>query len=278
MQVRELARDEVAAALAVTSAEGWAFERPEFERLLRLGTCLVLEDDGSLRGLLNLTFHGDLAWIGNVVVAADLRGRGLGAQLMQAALDEADRRRARTVALYAVPKAVPLYERAGFAAAGHLVAHGAAAPAVVDAHGVAPLGREDLADVAAFDRAALGFDRSHLLRELFAAYPDTGWVVRRDGALAGYAFAKPAWSSNEIGPLVGDPPAQAALLDTAVAALRESPHGPVEIALPQANALGLAHVRRLGFTESFRPTIMFRGPAPDVRWERIGAVGGLEKG
>lgn len=277
MRVRELRSDEVARALVLTGAEGWTFERPELERLLRLGPALVL-DDGELRGMLDLTFHGDVAWIGNVVVQASLRGRGLGAKLLDAALAAADARGVRTVALYAVPKAIPLYERAGFVADGRLVALSATAPRAVASAETRPMTPLDLRDVLALDRAALGFDREALLRELLAAYADTAWVVRRSDALVGYAFGKPGWASHEVGPLVGDTEAQAALLDTAVATLAEGSHGPVELALPEANAAALAHARDLGFAETFRPVIMFRGPAPSTRWERVGAVGGLEKG
>lgn len=265
-------------ALALTGAEGWTFERPELERLLRLGPAFVLDDGARLHGMLDLTFHGSVAWIGNVVVLQADRGKGLGAKLLEAALDEADRRGARTVALYAVPKAVPLYERAGFVADGRLVALSAAAPRVDVAQPALPMTRDDVDEVVALDRDALGFDRRELLHELADAYPDTAWTVRRGGALAGYAFGKPGWASSEIGPLAGDAAAQRVLLDTAVAALSEGPHGPVEFALPEANAATLARARELGFAETFRPLVMFRGPAPPVRWERVGAVGGLEKG
>lgn len=219
-----------------------------------------------------------MAWIGNVVVSKDLRGKGLGAKLLDAALESAAERGARTVALYAVPKAVPLYARAGFEGSDRLVALAATAPDAEPSPEARPMTSHDVADVVVLDRATLGFDRAQLLRELYGAYATTAWVVRRGGALAGYAFAKPAWASNEVGPLVGDAAAQAALLDTAVAALRDSPHGPVELALPAANAATLAHARALGFAETFRPLVMFRGPPPAARWERVGAVGGLEKG
>lgn len=277
--MRALRADEIDAALALTAGEGWAFERPEFERLLRLGTCLAAVDDADGRpaGLLTVTRYPGLAWIGNVVVAAEKRGHGIGATLVRAAVVDALAHGARTVALYSVPKAVGLYEREGFRRDGALVALNAPAAAHFGpVEGVGPFARADLADVAAFDAARVGFDRRALLAELLAAYPDHANVARRDGAVAGYAIAKPAWAGSEIGPLVAaDAETARRLFD---AALADLPAGPVDVALPEENAPLLAHARARGFAENFRPAVMWRGPALALDRAAIGAVGGLEKG
>lgn len=237
----------------------------------------MLDDGGTLRGLLTLVHYPTLSWIGNVVVAPAARGKGHGERLMRAAIDAARARGSATVALYSVPKAVTLYERVGFVRDGSVVALGRAAPeAPAPAADVPRMEEADLPEVARFDRARAGFGRGALLAELHAAYPGSAFVLRRGGAVAGYAFAKPAWSGSELGPVVADEPADArTLVDAALGALGGEP---VDLGVPSANAPVLARLAELGFERRFEAPFMHVGPAPPTRWASVAAVGGLEKG
>jgi ribosomal protein S18 acetylase RimI-like enzyme len=83
----------------------------------------VARVDGSILGSLTLNFYriptGLKAWIEDVVVDADARGRGVGELLSVAALDEARRRGAKDVSLTSRPfreVANRLYLRLGFEA------------------------------------------------------------------------------------------------------------------------------------------------------------------
>ncbi len=82
---------------------------------------LYRNDDGEIQGMLTLvTFTiptGDRAWIEDVVVADAARGNGVGRQLVEAALELANQRGAKTVDLTSRPSreaANRLYQRAGF--------------------------------------------------------------------------------------------------------------------------------------------------------------------
>lgn len=77
--------------------------------------------DGAVLGSLTLAFYriptGLKAWIEDVVVDADARGRGVGELLNRAALDEASARGAKDVSLTSRPSreaANRLYRRIGF--------------------------------------------------------------------------------------------------------------------------------------------------------------------
>jgi ribosomal protein S18 acetylase RimI-like enzyme len=83
----------------------------------------VARIDGQIMGSLTLAFYriptGLKAWIEDVVVDDAARGRGLGAALNHAALDEAKRRDAKDVSLTSRPTkeaANRLYQRIGFEA------------------------------------------------------------------------------------------------------------------------------------------------------------------
>jgi ribosomal protein S18 acetylase RimI-like enzyme len=82
---------------------------------------VATDHDGTLLGTLTLVVFraptGPRAWIEDVVVDDATRGRGVGAALVQAALDQARERGARTVDLTSRPSreaANRLYERVGF--------------------------------------------------------------------------------------------------------------------------------------------------------------------
>ena len=81
----------------------------------------VARVDGAIVGSLTLAMYplptGRKAWIDDVVVDGDARGRGVGEALSRAALDEARRRGAKEVDLTSRPTreaANRLYQRLGF--------------------------------------------------------------------------------------------------------------------------------------------------------------------
>ena len=82
---------------------------------------LVAVDDGMVVGYAGLCAYPDEAFVQTLGVAPQAQGEGLGAQLLQALLDEAARRRKTTVSLEVRAdneKAQRLYERFGFRSAG----------------------------------------------------------------------------------------------------------------------------------------------------------------
>ena len=82
---------------------------------------LVARDGGRVVGYAGLCDYPDEAFVQTMAVAPSHQGRGLGAQLLQALLEEADRRRKDTVLLEVRadnPVAQRLYERHGFRRSG----------------------------------------------------------------------------------------------------------------------------------------------------------------
>ena len=65
-------------------------------------------------GTCRLLIGGDLARLGRMAVEAGLRGRGIGAELLDAAERAALRAGARRVTLHAQAAAVSLYARGGY--------------------------------------------------------------------------------------------------------------------------------------------------------------------
>jgi ribosomal-protein-alanine N-acetyltransferase len=82
---------------------------------------LVAVEDEVVVGYAGLCDYPDEAFVQTLAVAAEAQGRGIGAQLLTALLDEAARRRQTRVALEVRAdndRAIRLYERLGFRGAG----------------------------------------------------------------------------------------------------------------------------------------------------------------
>ena len=91
----------------------------------------LAEEGGRPVGMMNLAIYERMPWpgralsrwgyLGNVFVLAAYRNRGIGSQLVSAALNYADRNDFVRVVLSPTERSVPLYERAGFGPADALM-------------------------------------------------------------------------------------------------------------------------------------------------------------
>lgn len=111
-------RDEVAAALALRDRVfcGEQGVSPEADRDGRDGEAVhvVALDGGRVVGTCRLLFAGCVARLGRMAVEPELRGRGIGGEVLAAAERLAAARGAQTVRLHAQTGARSLYERAGY--------------------------------------------------------------------------------------------------------------------------------------------------------------------
>jgi len=92
----------------------------------------------------------------------------------------------------------------------------------------------------------------------------------RDGALVGYATVRPALPSGaRIGPLFAEDEPAARDLLAACAREAEQWGGPLAMDVPERNAAAVALVESLGMSPGFACARMWRGPAPDLPYDRI---------
>ncbi len=90
--------------------------RPEADRDGRdpEATHLVAVEDGRVVGTCRLVYQGDIARLGRMAVEQELRGRGLGAAILDEAEREALASGARCISLHAQLAARSLYRRSGY--------------------------------------------------------------------------------------------------------------------------------------------------------------------
>jgi len=279
--VRRLEERDIAAAIALTDLEAWGYTTADFRRLLDLSPegCFAAELRGRVVGVLTTTTYGPLAFLGAVIVSPDLRGKGVGQQMMEAALRHLQETGVRTVRLYAYLNAVRFYERLGFQAEYEVVRWHGGATAGAGQPGVRPVRRADLDGLVRMDATYFGSDRRALITRLAKEFANTFLVAERAGHVRGFIVGNASGTSCEIGPWVVEPTSRDAAQNLFTALVGAAGISEVAFGGPSRNGALLEFVQGRGFNEVFR-SLRMRWGADELPGnpEGIWALGGLEKG
>lgn len=157
------------------------FARPDFY-------CIVAESDGRPVGSNCLDERSIIHGIGPVTIDPAVQNRGIGRELMQAAMDRASQQGAAGIRLVQAgfhTRSLSLYASLGFDAREHLACmQGKTRQRSVPGCNVRPAQPDDIAACAELSLRVHGFDRSGELPE--AIQHGTAKVVERDGRVTGY--------------------------------------------------------------------------------------------
>ena len=278
--VRRLREHDIEPAIALTNLENWGYTPADFRRLLALAPdgCFAAEVGGRVVGVLATTTYDGLAFLGAVIVSPELRGKGVGKMMMEAALDHLRSTGVRTVRLYAYLHAVRFYEGLGFHGEYEIIRwHGPAAEGRF--RGVRPVRTDDLERVAGMDATYFGANRRKLLTRLADEFPTTFLVAERAGRMRGFIVGNASGDTCEIGPWIAEPESGTVAQDLYRGLVGAAGAGEVAFSGPSPNEALLAFVRGVGYKEVFRSLRMWWG-SNEFAGEPAGlwAVGGLEKG
>lgn len=275
--IRPMRADEIALSVDWAAAEGWnpgLNDAPCFAAVDREGF-LIGELDGKPAATISCVNYDDrFAFLGFYIVRPDLRGRGFGLRLWQAAIAHAG---ARTIGLDGVVAQQDNYRKSGFRLAyrnvrygGHVAAPGAGARSLT------PLADVPLAIIAADDATVFPAARLAFLRAWIGASGHIGRALMRDGTLAAWGVIRPCREGFKIGPLVADDHAAAeAVLDALIAAVGA---GEVYLDLPEPNREAQALAQSRGLKPVFETARMYTGAVRDVAIQRIFGVTTFELG
>lgn len=230
--------------------EDWAFAH-------RLGHGLALKQESRVVATGAWWPNGDaFATVGMIIVSTALQGRGLGARLFDALMEDAE---GRAVLLNSTAEGLELYRRRGFAPVGEIHQHqGVLRPGPVSASRDVRAARStDLNRLLQLDEAASGRPRRELLEALAGEVRFA--VLEQGGRLTGYAASRPFGRGHVIGPVVAADAEQArSLIEAAgtdlVGAFVRVDTSPELGMGPWLEARGLAHVSSA--------TTMVRGAPP----------------
>jgi GNAT superfamily N-acetyltransferase len=270
--IRPLGRADCGRFLELARDEGWSCDEAELEAFLRAFPegCLVL-DEGTLPiGFVMAYPHERSAWVGNLLVDAARRGRGLGTRLLDALLARLDSR-IPTVYLSAVPQATALYRRYGFA---ELCAVSRFRFDALSGKVLAARGGEHVAGLLRLDERLWGDRRHELLTTLLGertllydlegdSYLSLG-KVGDHVAIGPFELARPDWVA-----------ARRLLERALLAAGALAGEVPVLLDVPEPCAVVRKAAATLGGERIGGTTLMVRGKQVPVDLARIGALASM---
>jgi GNAT superfamily N-acetyltransferase len=187
-EIREMTSDDVDAVGDMTAAGGFGDRREFFRMAVELPNCrpILAVSEARPIGTGAGAIHGDAGWIGDIFVAPEARGRGIGRALTTAVCDILQAAGCRSLVLVATDLGRPVHDRLGFREQTryHLYPTDPldAAPVPPPGANLRPIRATDIDAIAVLDRHVSGEDRRPLI-ERFAA---SGWLLE-DGLDAGTA-------------------------------------------------------------------------------------------
>lgn len=203
-------------ALGLSTELGWPYRLEDWAFAQELGEGWALEQDGTLIGTAMRWQYGDaFATLGMIIVANAAQGRGYGARLFDALLEDAG---SQTLLLNSTREGLELYRRRGFLPIGEVHQYqGVPARALPspELDCVRPAEVGDLPTIEALDSETVGMPRGHLLQRLAQAGRLS--VIVRDDVVTGYAACRRFGRGHVIGPVVATDVGQAqALIEDAI--------------------------------------------------------------
>jgi GNAT superfamily N-acetyltransferase len=277
LHIRAMRPPEIALALDWAAAEGWnpGLDDASCFASVDPGGFLIGELDGVPVAIISCVNYDErFAFLGFYIVRPDLRGRGYGLRIWQAAMAHAGE---RTVGLDGVVAQQENYRKSGFQLAHRNIRYGGS----VLSHRRPPADIVDLADipfdqVAADDATVFPAGRRPFLQAWHGGRGHLGRALVRDGKLAAWGLIRPCRRGFKIGPLVADDRAAAETVFSGLIA----GHGGGEVFLdvPSVNAEAVALAQCRGMAPVFETARMYTGPIAPLRMERVFGVTTFELG
>jgi GNAT superfamily N-acetyltransferase len=277
LHIRPMLPDEISIAVNWAAAEGWnpgladdaCFAAPDPQGFF------IGELDGEPAATVSCVNYGaSFAFLGFYIVRADLRGRGFGLRMWNAAIAHAG---PRVIGLDGVVAQQQNYRKSGFELAYANIRYGGiVTPPDAPPAGVIALTEVPLATVEAYDATVFPAPRPAFLRAWIGAPGHVGRALVRDGRLVGWGVIRPCRKGHKIGPLVADDRATAeAVLSALLAGVGG---GEIFLDVPSINRDAIALAQDLGLAPVFETARMYTGAIPPLRLERVFGVTTFELG
>jgi GNAT superfamily N-acetyltransferase len=268
---------EIALAADWAAAEGWNPGRADAACFATVDPqgFLIGELDGAAAATISCVNYDDrFSFLGFYIVRPDLRGRGYGLRIWNAAMAHAG---TRVVGLDGVVAQQDNYKKSGFRLAYANIRYGGTvAAAAASLAGVVPLADVPIAMVQADDATVFPAPRAAFLRAWIDTPGHIGRALLRAGALAAWGVIRPCRNGCKIGPLVADDRAGAEIVFASLV----STAGGAEVFLdvPSVNRDAVALAQGHGLKPVFETARMYTGAIRPLRLDRAFGVTTFELG
>jgi len=264
MIIEPFRADDVAAFLKLANEEGWVAEQWEFEFLLAKfpeGCFCVRDLDGQGSAFVTTLRHEKSGWIGNLIVAQEYRGQGVGDALFRQAVEALRAAGVKTFWLTASDAGKSLYEKYGFKSIDTVVRWSGAGRQQRVAPARLRGGFGSSTSVSSIDCQAWGDRRDALL----AATIGRGELLLEE---TGFAVIQGCGSSMQLGPFSALESASAEYLcDVALGSVSSDRR--VYIDAPLSNRSAVELFSRRGMQITGKTELMYAGDKPIYRSELL---------
>lgn len=281
LTIRGMKATDLTFAAECTAAEGWVSENwasLEGFFLHDPEGCLIAEDKGRPVGICVSTYYGKSGFIGELIVRADARGRGVGAKLLKHGVRILKDRGVETVYLDGVVKAVELYERNGFHKVCRSWRFSGQLTGKSGLH-VRQMMTSDLEQVFTLDRLSFGADRTFFLNRRFEIYPELSHVMASGERVTGFIMGRSGEGWVSAGPWVMSEYAENPI-ELLNSFILHAGDRPISIGILATNLHACGLVQSLGFTERMdSPWRMAQGRSTNLGASpKCFAIGSAAKG
>jgi hypothetical protein len=275
--IRTMRSEEIAIAADWAAAEGW---NPGLADAACFATVdaqgfLIGELDGEPAATISCVNYDErFAFLGFYIVRPDLRGRGYGLRIWNAAVAHAG---ARTIGLDGVVEQQGNYRKSGFTLAHPNIRYGGEVVSVVAPPAdVVSLAEVPFATVEADDATVFPAPRRAFLRAWLETPGHIGRAIVRGGRLAAWGVIRLCRTGHKVGPLVADGRDAAESIFAALTTAAGG--GEVFLDVPSVNAAAVALAQDRGLAPVFETARMYTGPVRPVRLDRTFGVTTFELG
>ena len=276
LRIRPMLPDEISIAVDWAAAEGW---NPGFADAACFSTVdpqgfFIGELDGAPAATISCVNYDDrFAFLGFYIVRPDLRGRGYGLRIWNAAVEHAGD---RIIGLDGVAAQQDNYQKSGFRLAYPNVRYGGRVTTAAAPAGIIALADVPFATVETDDATVFPAPRTAFLRAWIEAPGHVGRALVRDGRLVAWGVIRPSRTGCKIGPLVADDRAAAEAVFAALAAAAGG--GEIFLDVPSVNRDAVALAQDHGLAPVFETARMYTGAIRPLRLERVFGVTTFELG
>ena len=275
LRIRVIRPEEIAIAVDWAAAEGWnpGLADAECFKTVDPEGFLIGELDGAAAATISCVNYDErFAFLGFYIVRPDLRGRGHGLRIWNAAIAHAG---ARTIGLDGVVAQQDNYRKSGFQLAYSNIRYGGSI-------GSFPAPPADIVPLTDVPFATLEVDdvfpapRTAFLRAWVTARGHIGRALMRDGKLAAWGVIRPCRHGHKIGPLVADDRTAAEAVFAALVAAAGADE--IFLDVPGVNRDALALAQGHGLAPVFETARMYTGAIRPIQLERVFGVTTFELG
>jgi GNAT superfamily N-acetyltransferase len=272
--VRRMNRDDMNPAVEWAALEGWNPGLHDADCFY--GTdpdgFFMAEVAGEPAGCISAVVYDDsFGFMGFYIVRPELRDRGIGMALWEAAMEYMGK---RTIGADGVVAMLDKYALSGFRIEHKNARYegiGRASSSLLTDLAVVPF-----AELAAYDRRFFPAARTAFLKSWISRAGSHARAVLAGGRLAGYGVVRPCRRGFKIAPLFADTPEIAEELFTSLASFAVDQ--PVFLDIPVCNHAAQELVERHAMTMVFETARIYRGAPPSLPLDRIYGITSFELG